>query len=274
MSIQTLFEEGLHTGLTNAEYQKAPGLSFSGLKEFAETPAHYQAYLRRPAEAETASQRLGTLVHLRTLEPHEYDARVAIVDGNRNSNAVKEQVQAAQAAGKYVCKSDEHDLACRMADAVHAHARMREVFSVPGGVAESSIFWTEPETGIALKCRPDYLLQRESIIVDLKYYSDLNPRDLERQIFRMKYHWQAAHYLSGLASLVGRPCNQFLHCFVMDRDPFLCKVVVLGDPALDKAMHDIHPLIEQFAECKRTGIWPGYPEEVEPILLPDWSWGV
>lgn len=271
MGVSIKYDDGIHAGLTNEEYQKAPALSFSSLKQFAKTPAQYQAYLKA-VRAETPSQRLGTLVHMRTLEPERFDNMVTKIEGNRNSTLVKDMIKAAEEQGKYVCKPDEYDQACRMSDSVRAHSRVKELFSAPGGLAENSIFWTDPETGNPMKCRPDYMIPDAGIILDLKYYSELDMRELERQIHRMKYHWQSALYLSGLSSQVKKPLTQFAHCFIMDDEPYLSRIVVLNDASLDKAVFEMQPHLERFAECRKTNTWPGYPDEVEAAALPDYAW--
>lgn len=265
------YQDGLHTGLTNAEYQSLPALSYSGLKQFAETPAHYQAYLRSVRE-ETASQRLGTLVHMGVLEPERFAKSIAVIEGNRNSNAVKQAVAEAEASGLYVCKPDEFEQASRMVKSVRETPEIRDIFSRPGGVAESSILWTEPETGVRKKCRPDYYVQGEGIVVDLKYFSDLNDKAIEKQIFRMKYAWQSAHYLEGVSLLEGRHRTQFIHCFVMDRDPFLTRVVMLEDPALEKADMVIRELTAKYAWCVKNNQWPGYAPGIVTVTYPDYAW--
>jgi len=283
---------GLFNDMTNEDYHKAPGLSFSALKAFSATPAHYQAYLRKE-RTETASQRLGTLVHMRTLEPDQYATKVAIVDGNRNSNAVKAQIEEAQAKGLYVCKTDEHDLACRMSDAVIASTivfpngdriRVGELLAHPDGVMESSIFWMETvevqgspdeepqEIPLLMKCRPDFMLPKQGLILDLKTFSDLSDRAIEKQVHNMKYHWQAQHYLRGLSSHFERPANLCVHSFATDEDPFLARSVFLDPASLEKAEYEMRPLIERFAVCQSKDEWPGYSEELSMIALPSYAW--
>ena len=31
-------------------------------------------------------------------------------------------------------------------------------------------------------------------------------------------------------------------------------------------------LLERYAECERSGEWPGYPDEVRDISIPEWAW--
>jgi hypothetical protein len=43
-------------------------LNYSGMKEILESPAHYQSYLKQE-RVETKALRVGTLVHLASLQP-------------------------------------------------------------------------------------------------------------------------------------------------------------------------------------------------------------
>ena len=40
---------------------------------------------------------------------------------------------------------------------------------------------------------------------------------------------------------------------------------------LDKARAENRRLLNLYAECKRTGIWPGYPAGISHINLPRWA---
>ena len=53
--------------ITDKEYFSAKGVSSSGLKQFAKSPAHYQSYLDEPSKSSTAFN-VGTLTHALVLE--------------------------------------------------------------------------------------------------------------------------------------------------------------------------------------------------------------
>jgi hypothetical protein len=59
-------------------YLNNPGLSQSGAKELLRSPAHYLAYLNRDRTEQTPAQRLGTLIHLASLQPKVFDATVVV----------------------------------------------------------------------------------------------------------------------------------------------------------------------------------------------------
>ncbi len=255
---------GIYDGISNESYHAAPGLSASGLKKFAKTPAHYRAYLESD-DKETSSQRLGTLAHMAILEPESFKS-VAIVDGNRNSNDVKAKIAAYTAEGKYVCKTEEYEDVKKMRDAVMSNNTVKQLLS--GGKSEQSVFVADP-SGILMKCRPDYM--REDVLVDLKTFSDLDNFSLERQIYKMKYHWQSAFYLKVAGLALGKAPSHFAHLFIETKAPYACRVVRLNDAAIERANQEIAPLLAQYAECLTTNNWPGYADEITDLSLPSYG---
>jgi hypothetical protein len=71
-----------------------------------------------------------------------------------------------------------------------------------GGFAETTLIWTDEETGVPMKARPDYL--KSQIVVDLKSIAcDGRSIDtaLRMAIARWKYTFQVSHYLAGVQAV-------------------------------------------------------------------------
>lgn len=253
------------TNETHEQYLQSDGLSYSGLKLFSKTPAHFRAGFD---DEESAARRLGTIVHMAILEPDRFETEVLVNDAHRNSNAFKEFKALADEAGKIVVKTDERNAAAQMRDRVLSVGSIKRLLSQ--GKAEQSLRWQDPESKVLCKCRPDYL-RNDGIVVDVKTYSDLSVESLERQIWNMKYHWQSAFYLEGVKHTLGIETNMFAHLFV-DVKAMVPRVIVLDDAALEKAWFEMRPLIQRFAECLEKNEWPGYPDEVVTVGLPSYAW--
>jgi hypothetical protein len=202
------------------------------------------------------------------LEPERFERDVVLNDENRNSNAFKAVRAEVEARGKYICKTPEYEAAAAMRDGVYRNTTARRLLS--GGKAEQTIRWRDPETGVLLKCRPDYL-RKDGVVVDVKTFSDLSQDSLERQIARMRYHWQSAFYLDGANRVMGTDSTMFAHLFV-DTEAFIARVVVLDDDALGKAQRELAPLIDFYAACMKSNLWPGYPDEILTVSLPAYAW--
>ena len=68
--------------MNNEQYHAHPALSASGLKLLQKSPLHYWAeYLdpNRPERVATNAQRIGTMVHTATLEPHLFDEQFTVL---------------------------------------------------------------------------------------------------------------------------------------------------------------------------------------------------
>ena len=253
--------------MTNEEYHAGPGLSCSGLKKFNKTPYHYYHAKMNP-KPETSSQRLGTVAHMAVLEPERFELEVVAIEGNRNKTEVKEQIQDAINQGKKPCKPDELNSARKMRDTFYKSKTAQNL--IKGGMAERSIFWRHPVTGVLLKCRPDYFRQ-DGIVVDVKTFNDLSDYGIQKQIDRMLYAWQSVHYLDGVNTLLGTKSTEFVHVF-MEPETGLFRFKVLDDASLEKEREMMEPLYLEYSRCLRANEWPGYADEIEMINLPSFAW--
>ena len=59
---------GLISDIPSGDYHSSPGLSFTGFKHFMRSPAHYKHFLTSEKK-QSHAQKLGSLLHLATLEP-------------------------------------------------------------------------------------------------------------------------------------------------------------------------------------------------------------
>jgi hypothetical protein len=266
---------GCFSGVSNSDYHRGPGLSASGLKK-ARTMAHLRGYLDRPEKDPTASQRLGSAVHAAVLEPEIFC--LAEVVPNLVAKEHKARAEAARAEGRMVMVEKEYKKAVAMRDAVMNHPTASKLFV--GGHAESACFWRDGD--LIRKCKPDYQQDGGRIIVDLKTFGELGESDhdleaLERQLFKQRYHWQAAWYCDIMTAVVGEPVNLFYHVFVeepddAEHDHAGVRVVALHDAALEKAREDYTGRLEQIRQAFRDNKWPSYNADVIMAGLPSYVW--
>jgi len=244
-------------------YHAGDQLSSSGLKELALSPAHYKASRNKPFEQEI----IGTLTHMRVLEPKLFEDTVVFIEGHRGSKLVKAEVESAEAEGKIVCKPEEYKKVVLMSDAILAHPQAGVLFQ--GGVAERSFYWADPETGALCRCRADYFIEKNMIVSDIKYFSKLIDFELQCQIRKMKYDWSAAFYEDGIGIVMGRPVQVFAHVFVEEPrfvgDNIGVRVVTIDEQDLDVARREFLPLKESFAAAYKDQKWPSYNQEITTI---------
>jgi exodeoxyribonuclease VIII len=252
--------------MTNADYHADPALSSSGLKELAKSPAHYLEYRSNPS-IPTASMVLGSAFHSALLEEGLHRGDVLLAPGNTRSTKIYKEF-ADQHLGKIILLEDEFRRVEGMVSAVDRHSVASALLK--DGVAESSIFWTDPETGVQCKCRPDFL-RNDGRIIDVKTTRDASVDAFQRSIMQFKYHWQSAWYLEGVSLARDEKVQDFIHLVVESEAPYGIGIYVLDDGSLDKAMDDIRRLRSKFANCLHTGEWESYPPQIQNISIPQWA---
>jgi exodeoxyribonuclease VIII len=262
--------------MDNESYHRHPAVSKSRLDSIARSPLHYWAkHLdpnRWPAEA-TPAMVIGSAVHTSVLEPDEWDANYAVTPAgiNRRTNAGKAEwdVFTTAAGSRTVISREDADLVGKITEGVFAHPAAGGLLGLPGK-AETSLFWKDAETGLECKCRPDFLLDDGSTIVDLKTTESASPADFMQSIVKFRYHVQAAWYLHGVEQATGKRPEQFVFVCIEKRPPFACAVYVAAPEMVQIGWDTARANLNRLAECMAADAWPGYSDQVELINLPAW----
>lgn len=253
----------------------ADAISKTGLDRIRRSPAHYYALTldpKRPPDQERAGQLEGQLAHCAILEPDEFLKRYAIgPDVSRATKAWKE-FEASLPPGTTGIKADQYAAAIHQQVSVHSLPDVAEALAT--GWPEVSAFWTDPETGVMCRCRPDWVhpVDDDSVILlDLKTYSDASPADFARQVARKRYHVQAAYYSDGYAAASGKHVLAFIFVCVESEWPYAASATVLDELSIEQGRTEYREDLRVYAECLRTGKWPGYGAGIHTISLPNWA---
>lgn len=176
-------------------------------------------------------------------------------------------------AGKVPLLTKDHDMVQAMADAIRQHPIAGPLFKPGGGVAEQSIYWTDPATGVRCRVRPDW--RRDSIIVDYKTIKDAAPDTISRAIKDRSYHQQDALYIDGVEAAGLAPDGaRFVFVFQSKVAPYLVTVRELVDQDRDIGRARNQRALRIYADCESTGIWPdwtGPVTEIPQIGMPTWD---
>lgn len=112
--------------------------------------------------------------------------------------AIKQGILAELTGRTLLKRSDMADIE-RMAKVVFAHTSA--ALALTGGMAEVSLFWTDPRTGIRMKARLDYL--KAKTIVDVKSFSNALGKPIDvcvaQAVANGRYDVQAVFYSAALA---------------------------------------------------------------------------
>lgn len=244
-------------------YHAGPGISSTGLKEILKSPAHYLAYLE--GQEDSAAFRLGRLVHMRILEPEVYAASVVVappMDGRTTAGKAAKEAFLASSAGKEVVSANEHAENEKYAKAASSNKLASKIFQ--GGQAELSVYWVDEETKVLCKARADYL--RGEAIFDLKTTSySAAPKEFQKTVLNLSYHVSAAFYLDGFASQL--PVKHFSWVVVEKKPPNCFGFFAADQELLNAGRAEYTKALATFAECLKTQVWSGYPEQFVNLSL-------
>lgn len=298
---------GIAKGLSHQDHIAAREyLSNSGMGPLLRSPAHYQAYINEQREA-TKSQNMGTATHLAIVEraldrvvvaptPDQYPNALKTADDLKSrckelglavSGSKAELIKRirekdsgvilwddiesrfeAQSIGKVIVSKDEMESLIGMSKAVHAHPEASLCFA--GGIAETSIFWQDPEFGVKCKARPDYVKASTLEVIDLKTTEDASTA-FSKSAFNYGYFRQAAFYSDGIEAVYGfRPTFKIVA--VEKKAPYGVAVFKLTDAALHYGRLEYRKALKIYAECVAVGEWPSYWAGVQLLDVPEFAW--
>jgi len=256
------------------EYHAMEPVSKSQLDTLDLSPAIFFARHRdpsRPAPVAKSGQLEGNLAHTAILEPNELEKRYAIGPSvNRNTKVWKEFVEAHP--DRVAIQHDQYEAATRQAVSVRALPEIGE--ALQNGMPEVSAFWTDEETGVPCRCRPDFVHpfdDKAVALLDVKTYTDASPREFARQCARKNYATQAAFYSDGYEAASGLIVRAFIFIAVSTEYPYAASAVMLDDESVESGRQRYKRLLRTYSECDRAGQWPGYSDGITLIRLPQWA---
>lgn len=250
-------------------------ISSSGLRALLAPgcPAQFK-YDRDHPQAPKKEFDLGNAVHAEVLgEGHDI---VEIEYPDYKTGAAQAAKREAYAAGKVPLLPKEKLQVEAMAAAIRQHPTAGPLFAPGTGIAERSLYWTDPETGIRCRARPDWLkeLPGLTLCVDLKTIRASDPETVSRAIREHAYHQQDPFYIDGISAVLQPEDVRFLFVFVSKQAPYLITVRELTDQDRDIGRARNQHALRIYAECTATDTWPdwtGPVTEIPQIGMPTWD---
>jgi hypothetical protein len=257
---------GAVEGLPHNDYLKHPALSVSGMKLLLppNCPALFK-YYRENRRPEKRAYDLGHVVHGLVLGDGPEIVRIDAADWR--TNAAKAERDEAYAAGKVPILAHEYDEAAACATSVRAHPIAGPLFT--DGIAELSLFWDDPDTGVRMRGRLDWLRDNPVMGVDLKTAASADPETFGRSAASYGYAQQQAMYEDAIRANGLDDNPEFRFVVVEKHPPYLVSVIELDPEAVrvGRALNRRAALI--YKRCLESDEWPGY-DDTAPVILPYW----
>lgn len=266
---------GLYPDMPAEQYHSIAAMSAGGLKRMRKSPAHfYGAQLdpQRPQSEPTSAMRAGTLFHVVLFEPGAIAERYVVKPEGMDLRTKDGKAwKAAQPDTLEIIDGD--DLAKAQTQAERVRSLPDVAALLADGAPETSAFWIDEATGELCKCRPDWTSPAGDgvILVDGKTCPDASPEGFARTAWNMGYLHAAAWYSDGYESATGLRVLGYVFAAVEHDWPHVAAPYMVPEDVLDLARAENRRMLDLYAECKRTGTWPGYSAGVSLIQLPVWA---
>ncbi len=269
------------------EYHADPAIGSGMIEDFRESRRLYEGrYILKniPPRESSEVMQFGSHVHTRILEPEKYFATLAdplpdeAPDGKkwlRRKGSDHERWWAEELAKREGMIAIDEPTRQRIEGVAKSVLSKKWSHSLLRckGQPEFSIFWTDKQTGLQLKCRVDWLSVRS---IDLKTTERPSPSAFVRTAVQLGYHRKRAHYLAGIRAFTGAANPPLLHIAVGTTPPYSCGAYNLGD--YDSRMNASLGLMEwrqslnALAECYETGDWSEpWEKEIMDLEYPAWA---
>jgi hypothetical protein len=263
-------------------------LSKSMLAVFDDCPAKFEdAYINGGNQVSNDVMNLGNAVHLYALEPELFNTHyyvmplkkkgAQIIRNARNAD-FKEQMEI---AGERIIlqPSDMVDIK-GMGEALKKDKKSMLLLDKPGKI-EASIFWTDEQTGLKMRCRPDFMPD-DGILVDLKTTGRADDDGFTRLAFDKHYDLSVALTARGYKSLTGEWPKEYVFLLAETKRPYVIEGKLsfvqtqYKGGKLSKSYWQIGEdrlsvLLDYYLNCKKRGKYPSYNETFMPMMAPDYQ---
>lgn len=279
----------LHKNLSYKQYSDTctaySALRASYLKTLKKSPAHLFEEITQKEDRDTEFFRQGRIVHKFLENPEKFldtclvepEFKGKTKDGrdsarSAESKQLKEAWYAQQDPKKTIIKKDDVPLIQGISRSIRGHTVIRNLLKE--GVSETSLWIKDPETGVVLACRPDFIA-KAGFVVDVKTTRNAGREFFTNQIFSDRYDspqyiLQAAHYANCLAAAGFGRSDSFAFIAVEKEPPYCLNLFALDDYCLDVGRKVIKKLTRIYADCLEKNVWPGYADVAIPVGIPNW----
>lgn len=263
-------KQGIYTAdqLSNADYHSGTGISCTGLKKIAVSPAHF----KRGEFKQTAAMFMGSATHSAILEPESFAKQFVTMPDGKDRRSKEYKDLAAEFGADNVLSAGDASQIKMMQKAVRANPVANKWLYQEQGRNELSVYAKDPETGVLVRCRFDRLLDR-GFSPDLKTTTDASPRGFSNAIAKYGYAFQAAFYMDVYYWATGQRLEGFGFVAVESKAPHNVMCYRLDDESIEIGRSQYRQALKTYAECLESGVWNGYEGFAEEMLigLPNWQ---
>ncbi|MEP5729597.1 MAG: PD-(D/E)XK nuclease-like domain-containing protein [Sulfitobacter sp.] len=274
-----LLSQGVYFDLSDEQYHgdpcKTPSLSSTLARTLLnQSPLHaWTAHPKlnpsfQPVEKNTFD--IGRAAHRSVLgrgsEYEEIPSDLLAANGAASTKAAKEWIADARARGVTPLKSDEIERVFNMAEIASRRMENNKIFLWPDN---AEVVVIAEIGGVPCRAMIDNAPpEKDQPLYDFKTCENASVNACLRSVMNYGYDVQAAHYLECWKAATGED-RLFRFIFQEKSEPHEICVIELGSDSLAMASKKTARAREIWSNCIRSDYWPGYPDGVQRMELPE-----
>jgi hypothetical protein len=275
-------QDGIYDDLSIEDYHaNTTHLSATTLKYARESLKHFDWYRTGRLPREDKPQfSFGNAFELALLAPNEYLQKVAVmpeaewfeevkaskpdVKTIRNTTIYKERCAQwmNENAGKYVISEtgpESFEAIEEMLSSCYQDKIIQGL--IKNTEYQLSLFWTDPETGIKLKTRPDICKRKKNVIVNLKTILDGSPDGFSKDLKKWDYPLQAVIEIEGcLRTGIMDKVDNYFWLAVEKVAVFNATIYEFQETDIAPVMDSFHFLLSRIKKAQEKNLYPGYTD--------------
>lgn len=280
-----IIEDGIHTDISIKEYhENRTHVSATQIKYAKTSLKHFQWYIDgRILKPEGSHFGFGNAFELALLDEKGYLKEVAVMpDGEWYDKALEvnpklENVRASKIyqeakkewlraiSGKYVItdtgKESFETIEC-MLESCYQDKVIQAL--IKNTEYQLSLFWTDEETGLKLKTRPDICKRNKNVIVNVKTIEDGSPEAFSRELGKYDYPLQACIEIKGcLATGLMDRVDSYFWLVCEKVPPYNATIYEFTESDQKACADSVGYHLNKLARAQKENNWPGYTNEAD-----------
>lgn len=127
-----------------------------------------------------------------------------------------------------------------------------------------SCFWTDEQTGLRLKSRPDICTTKKKVIVNIKTAADGSPQAFSKDLAKHDYPLQACMEITGcLRTGLLEDIDTYLWLVVEKNPPFNATLYDFSKSDIEMGMDELEYVLRKIKRAHEEDLFPGYTDRAD-----------
>lgn len=284
-------KNGIYTDLSIEDYHANKShLSATGLKYARRSLKEFQWYREGKMPVPTGAHfGLGNAFEIALIDRQHWTERVAIADedmwvSEANNERIKKEGKPYDKPKNSALfqkrkaefeKENEGKYMINNVDGKNSFAVIEEMLSscfqdsvisrlIENVESNLSCFWTDPDTGLNLKCRPDITQRKKNLVINVKTIDDGSPAAFSRELAKYAYPFQAAVETRGsIATGVMETVDKYFWIVVQKTPPYCATVYEFDDGDRRTESDRLDFILNRIHKAQAANLYPGYSDRAD-----------